>query len=157
MENINKKLLKEHSEKENDYIEKIKELESNLLASDKSDLIFLQKNNRESEINLNSLNKSYKILQNKFNDDCLKFKKVTEDLLTLKSELVSEITALRHIKTKLKEKIPQEPETAKVEMVVKFTKPEKINTKVVILDKPKNDSTNIYNIRRNTRPEFMNI
>jgi hypothetical protein len=103
------------------------------------------------------LNKSYKILQNKYNDDCIKFKKITEDLTTLKSELVSEITALRHIKTKLKEKIPLDVETSKLEMVVKFSKPDKINTKVVITDKPKNDSNNVYNIRRNTRPEFMNI
>ena len=36
LENINKTLLKECSEKENDYIEKIKELENKLLASDKS-------------------------------------------------------------------------------------------------------------------------
>jgi hypothetical protein len=146
MELDNKNLMKENSEKEIAYVNRIKELELKILSSDKADLIILQRTNKDNEIMLNNLNKSYQNLQTKFTESSHRFTTLSEELLVNKQNILFELEQLEKFKLRLREHIPEKQEK-KNEVLIKYNKP------LVATMKPinNNNTRNLYNIRRSNR------
>jgi chromosome segregation ATPase len=141
----NKNLVKTLNEKEIDYIEKIKSLEKQLLSSDKSDIIVLQKQNKDYETQIANLNKAIQNLTGKHRDESVKFKSMIGELMMLKDQLEQELKAMESLKREISEKqakkIPYQFNN-KVEMVMKYNSVEK------------KEGFSRYQVRKSTRAEF---
>jgi hypothetical protein len=127
LENLNKELMRNHITKEHEYLGRIESLEGKLLGSDKYDYILLQKHNREYEMELNNLNKTYQNLAIKYEDDSKRFGALTKELLVLKDELINELTALEDIRNNIMNKGLKKDKPArghKLEMVMRYNQPE---------------------------------
>jgi hypothetical protein len=139
-----------YSEKENEYINRIKELELKILSSDKADLIILQRTNKENELLLNNLNKSYQNLQTKYTESTQKFATLSEELITNKQNILYELEQLEKLKLRLKENLPTINQS-KSESHIKYNKPITPSVKPV----SSSNTNSVYNIRRSTRLDII--
>lgn len=159
----NKNLLKTHQEKEIEFLDKIKILETQLLSSDKSDILVLQKQNRDYENMIMTLNKTIQTLTSKHLDENMKFRSMIGDLMILKDQLHSEINAMEGLRKEITEKHGKKIINAKNNFNNKIEKSEKseINTSVEKIelklkynDMVKKEGFKRYQVRKSTRSEF---
>jgi len=139
-EKENKNLIKLQSDKEVQYVEKIKNLEKSLLNSDKADIVLIQKQNKEYELQITNLNNTFTILGIKQNEESAKFKSMIGELMILKDDLQEELDQLENLKKTIIDK-KSVNENKKLELVLKY-------------NQPNNKKENTYGVRRTTRTEF---
>lgn len=109
-------------------MEKIKALESKLLSSDKADAIFLQKQNKEYEQAISSLNKNIHNINMKNNEENKRFKSMIGEIMILKDQLTNEIESMEKLKSQIADHqiindTSNEVKKKKVELVLKYNEP----------------------------------
>lgn len=154
-ENENKNILKQYQEKENQYLEKIKVLEKQLLISDKVDIVMIQKQNKEYEMQIANLNKTVISLESKHLEENNKFKSMIGEIMILKDQLNEELSALDSLKKEILERKSKNGDSNhnKVHLVMKYN-----NQQIEGNDQSEVDLKQEYNshyqVRRTTRTEF---
>lgn len=74
-------MLKKFNEHERIYLEKIRYLESQLLTSEKADIILLEKQNKEYEIQISNLNNKIQKLIQKHSEEKHNFNAIVGDVM----------------------------------------------------------------------------
>jgi hypothetical protein len=147
----NKNLFRSHQEKEIDYLDKIKNLEKQLLSSDKSDILVLQKQNKDYETQIKTLNKTIQTLTGKHQDENLRFKSMIGDLMMVKDQLESEIKAMEALRKEISEKKTKKNVESNTKQ---YEKVEKVELKLKYNNMVKKEGFNRYQVRKSTRSEF---
>ena len=94
--------LKKHfEEREKIYQEKIKIIENQLQFSNKSDIILLQRQNKEFEDQVNALNKRIQMMNKSHDIEKEKFNSVVAEIMNLKSKLAFDINAVETLRNEL--------------------------------------------------------
>jgi hypothetical protein len=121
----NKEFFQRCRDKEDEYLQKISELEKKLTLFDKADVINLQKQNEDYEIHIASLNKTLQNLKLKQTQDYDKFNCLIDEMSNLRENLEFELDSTQKMKTQLIElkKIKKKKNklNPKVELVKKYT------------------------------------
>ena len=121
----NKEFYQKCKDKEDEYIQKISELEKKLTLFDKADVFNLQKQNEDYEIQIASLNKTLQNLKLKQTQDYDKFDCLFDELGNLRENLECELDLTQKMKTQLIElkkiKKKKNKSNPKVELVKKYT------------------------------------
>jgi len=74
-------MVKKFNEHERIYLEKIRYLESQLLTSEKADIILLEKQNKEYEIQISNLNNKIQKLIQKYSEEKHNFNAIVGDVM----------------------------------------------------------------------------
>jgi hypothetical protein len=89
---------KQFKAKEKSYLDKIKSLDNQTEISQKFDLEFLQKQNKELENQITHLKQIIKSMEDKHNEDKKKFNNLVAEVMLLKEKLILEINDMEQIK-----------------------------------------------------------
>ena len=104
-------MKKSLEEREQFLKEKIKSLESQLLSTDKYDIVILQNQNKTYENQMIKLNNQIKNLSEKHDKERNHFNNLVGELLLLKDQLIHEINSIDLVKIELmKHKNPNKKE-----------------------------------------------
>ena len=107
-------MKKSLEEREKFLKEKIKSLESQLLSTDKYDIVILQNQNKTYENQMIKLNNQIKNLSEKHDKERNHFNNLFGELLLLKDQLIHEINSIDLVKIELmKHKNPNKKEIGK--------------------------------------------
>ena len=175
-------LKKNFEDKEKIYSEKIKFLENQLQFSSKSDIILLQKQNREYEEHVNDLNKRIQLMNKNNEIEKEKFNSVVTEIMTLKSKLAEDIQAVeiltkelaneQYIFNKFREAVEKrgkKNDKDKIEIVLKYDKSKDNDKGSMVIDdgnsshvyynksiSMNNSNQNIQNNSKNPQVKSMN-
>ena len=121
-------LKKNFEEKENFYLEKIKILENQLQNSNKNDIILLQKQNKENEEQVASLNKKIALMNKSHDNEKEKFNNIVAEIMTLKTKLAEDINIVEQLRNDIMsqqeaaEKQGNRQDKDKISIVLKYDK-----------------------------------
>jgi len=127
-------LKKSFEEKENFYIDKLKILENQLQNSNKNDIILLQKQNKEYEEQVASLNKKITLMNKSHDNEKEKFNNMVAEIMALKSKLADDINIVEHLRNDLisqqetAEKQGNKNDKDKISIVLKYDKNKEKNS-----------------------------
>lgn len=99
----NKEIFRECLRKENEYQERIKQLEHKILTSEKSDIILLQNKNKEYESNIIKLNHTINNLIQKHEEETSRYKSMIGELLLTRDSINIEISLVQSLLSKISE------------------------------------------------------
>jgi len=83
LENEKATMIKHFNEQEKTHLEKIHFLESQLLTSDKADIILLEKQNKEYEIQISNLTNKIHTMNQKHNEEKHNFNSIVGDVMVI--------------------------------------------------------------------------
>lgn len=127
----NKRIYEENNQKETNYLDKIRNLETKLLNSDKKDYPQLLQEKKERENQAFILKNQIQNLSQKFSEESNQFKSLVGEMIKTIEEINTEVILIRHSKDQLIEykqnDIPKnvQKNENKVELVMKYSKPSK--------------------------------
>jgi len=172
-EKENTSIKRSQDEKEKKYKEKIKALETQLLSTDKYDIVILQNQNKGYENQINNLNNQVKNLAEKHETERNRFNNLVGELLLVKDQLIHEINSLDLIKIELMKhrQAPKEKEkernSQKVEFLLKFVEPtqqqhqqqqmQSKSQKEILLKKDEKSTPKLQDRHKSTKPGAMRM
>ena len=127
-------LKKSFEEKENFYLDKLKILENQLQNSNKNDIILLQKQNKEYEEQVASLNKKITLMNKSHDNEKEKFNNMVAEIMALKSKLADDINIVEHLRNDLMsqqetaDKQGNKHDKDKISIVLKYDKNKEKNS-----------------------------